>query len=93
MGASFRISQVMVCEMFMSFKCQMYVDNDVLVEGLLLEKEILWAYILCFKAPSIAPMYCLTELLVFTEALYTIFFEGCYFVGGKVLYPYSCIIC
>ena len=31
-GASFSIFQVIVGEMFISFRCQMYVDNEVLVE-------------------------------------------------------------
>ena len=31
-GASFSISQVMVGEMFMSFRCKMCVDKEVLVE-------------------------------------------------------------
>ena len=36
-------------------------------------KESLWLYILCFKVPYVAPMYCLIELLVFTVDLYTTF--------------------
>ena len=36
-------------------------------------KESLWLYILYFMVPSIASMYCLTELLVFTVALYMFF--------------------
>ena len=41
MGASFSISQVMVGEMFMSFRRHMYVDKEVLDELFLLVKESL----------------------------------------------------
>ena len=69
-AASFSISQVMVGEMFMSFRCHMCVDKKVLAESFPMAKESLWLHILCFMVPSVAPMYCLTELLIFTVALY-----------------------
>ena len=47
----------------MSFRYQMFVGKEVLVKIFLLEKEILWLYILCFMILSVARMYCLTELL------------------------------
>ena len=37
-------------------------------------KESWWLYILCFMVTSIVPLYCLTELLVFTVALSSRFF-------------------
>ena len=40
--------QEMVGEIFMSFRCQMYVNKKVLVEQFLLVIESLWKYIHCF---------------------------------------------
>ena len=47
-------------------------------------KESLLLCILCFIVPSIAPMYCLTELLIFTVVLYTTFFCRQFLSRGHV---------
>ena len=92
-GASFSISQVRVGKIFMSFTYQMCMDKEELVELVLLVKKCLCLYILCFMVRSVAPMYCLTELLLFTETLYSTFFCRQIPSRGHVFYPNSCIVC
>ena len=41
-GGTFRISQLMFGEMFISFKFQICVDRDVVVEYFMFENESLW---------------------------------------------------
>ena len=60
----------------------MFVYKEVLVESFLLVKESLWLYILCFKVPSVAPMYCLSELGFFLPWLCTLRFSVSSFLAG-----------
>ena len=64
----------MIGVIFLYLSFQMYADRIVLFEYFSFQNERLWAYILCLKVSSVAPMLYFVELFVLTVALYSTFF-------------------